>query len=101
MTIMPVSHSTASGAKKRNFRRVSTDVSPVPKGRGTLGSSNIRPDLSQMLDSLNNSNRALFRRSLREVLQDRDDVLERLAAARQANDTRSEALYESLHKKLV
>ncbi len=62
--------------------------------------TNVRPDLSQMLDAMNNSNRALFHRSFCEVLQDQDDVMERLALARQANDTRSEALYETLRKKL-
>ncbi len=100
MSVVPVSHSTASGTEKKNSRRVSTDISPVPKGRGTSGSNNIRSDLSQMLEVMNTSNRALFQRSLREVLQDQDDVMERLALARQENDASSEALYETLRKKL-
>jgi len=49
---------------------------------------------------MENSNRALFRRSLREVLLDLDDVAERLSLARQAQDNRSVSLYEGLRDKL-
>ncbi len=49
MTVVPVTHSTASGAKKKNSRRVSTDISPFQNGHGTSGSSTVRSDLSQML----------------------------------------------------
>ena len=101
MSVVPVTHSTASSGKKKS-RRVSTDVSPVPKSRGVSGSrvSNVRSDLSQILEAMENSNRALFRRSLREVLLDLDDVAERLSLARQAQDNRSVSLYEGLRDKL-
>ena len=74
----------------------------MPKSRGVSGSrvSNVRSDLSQILKAMENSNRALFHRSLHEVLLDLDDVTERLALVRQANDTRSVTLYEGLHEKL-
>jgi hypothetical protein len=53
-----------------------------------------------MHDAMNNSNHALFHHSYHEVLQDQDYVMERLALDSEANDTRLEALYEKLHKKL-
>ncbi len=89
MIVVPVSHSTASGAKKKNSRRVSNDISPLPKGRGTIVPTNVRPDLSQMLDAMNNSNHSLFSHSFSEVVQDQDDVMKSLTLASQANDTRS------------
>jgi hypothetical protein len=99
MAVVFVSHSTASSSTKKTSRWLSNDISPLPKGRGTVVPSNVRPDLLQMLDAINHSNCALFHRLLHEVLQDRDDMLERLALDRQANDTSLEALYENLRKK--
>lgn len=58
--------------------------------------TNVHPDLLEMLDAMNNSNHALFRRLLREVLHDQDDMMERLALAMRANDTMSETLYDNL-----
>lgn len=77
---------------QKKSRPVSTNISPVPKSHGASGSksSNVCPNLSQMLEAMNNSNRALLCHSLCEVLQDLDDVLERLARARQANDEKIE-----------
>jgi hypothetical protein len=46
--------------------------------------TNVHPDLSKILDAMNNSIHAFFYRSLCEVLQDQDDAMERLALARQA-----------------
>jgi hypothetical protein len=90
ISVGPFSNRNACDAKIT--RTVSTNISPVPKSHGASGSksSNVCPDLSQMLEAMNNSNRALLCRSLCEVLQDLDDVLERLARARQVNDEKIE-----------
>ncbi len=100
MSVVPISHSTALVQKKKNSRCVSIDISPVPKGHGTFGSNNVHSDILHLLDAMNNSNRLQFQHSLCEVLQDQDDVMERLVLARQANDTTSDALYKNLRKKI-
>ncbi len=46
------------------------------------------------------SNRALFRRSIWEVLQDHDEVMERLENARINNDSATLSFYDNLRKKL-
>ncbi len=86
IVVAPVCHSTATTTRKRNARRVSTDISPRNNGHGSLGNSSARADISQLMDAFNQSNNALFRRSVREVLQDHDDVMDRLAAARATNN---------------
>jgi hypothetical protein len=98
MSVVSGSHSTAPSSKK-NSRHVSNDISPLPKGLGMVVPTNVHPDLLQMLNTMNNSNHALFHRSLCNVLHDQDDMMERLALARRANDTMSETLYDNLHKK--
>ncbi len=102
MAVVPTAQSTST-SRPRNARRVYTNT---PPNRGNSASSrnlsgtNLRPELQQMMDAMAESNRALFCRSLREILQDHDEVMERLHHARVNNDSISESFYNNLRKKL-
>jgi hypothetical protein len=53
-----------------------------------------------MMDVIAESNRALFCHSLREVLQDHDEVMERLHNAWVNNDSAIKLFYDNLRNKL-
>jgi hypothetical protein len=99
--VAPVSHSTAATTtRKRNARRVSSDISPHTDGCGSTRSSNVRAEISQMMEAFTQSNNALFRRSYKEILQDHDDVMDRLAAAHTTNNQDRLLFYENIRKKI-
>ncbi len=65
-----------------------------------VSGSNLHPEFQQMMEAMTASNRDLFHCSFREVLQDHDEVMERLQIARSNNDSATELFYSNLHKKL-
>ncbi len=104
MTVLPVANSTSTTPRPVNTRRVSiTSVnrhSGVHQVSSNLG-SNTHFDRAGIIDALNESNRSLFRRSYKEVIEDLDLVKERLVQARNENDHDEVELYNNLHKKLL
>jgi hypothetical protein len=100
IAVAPVSHSTATTTRKRNATCVSTDISPHNNGCGSLGNSNAHAEISQMMEVFTQSNHALFHRSYREVLQDHDNVMERLTVACATNNNDQKQFYDNLQKKL-
>ncbi len=62
--------------------------------------SNSRPEISHFMEAMNASNRSLFRRSIKEILEDYDLVKDRLAQARSDNDAKALDLYNNLRKNL-
>jgi hypothetical protein len=52
------------------------------------------------MEAMNASNRSLFRRSIKEILEDYDLVKDRLAQARSDNDAKALDLYNNLRKNL-
>ncbi len=61
----------------------------------------MHPETSHFLEAMNASNKSLFRRSCKEVLEDLDMVKERLAQARYNNDADEIELYNNLCKNLL
>ncbi len=99
LVVVPVSHSTALTTRKKNVHHVSSDVS-LHHGSGSLGNSTAPAEILQLMNAFTQSNNALFSRSYREVLQDHNNVVERLAAACAINNNDQMAFYDNLQKKL-
>jgi hypothetical protein len=102
MIVLPASNSTATTPRPMNVRRVSTGS----QSRRTSGlvtnstGSDSHREISSFMEAMNASNRSLFRRSYKEVLEDYDMAKQRLAQARADNDDDDEKLYSNLLKKL-
>ena len=98
MRVVPVAQSTGTTPRPVNSRRVSTSSQCR---RISNGDSSHDSRFSEMMQMMESSNRKLFRRSYREVLEDYDVMKARLAKARADNDIESEQLFDDLCKKLL
>ncbi len=102
--MVPVVNSTITTPRPVNSRCISTG-SFSRRGSSSQASlvstSHRHHDMQGIMDAMNSSNRALFRRSYKEVLEDFDLVNERLVPAHTENDRDGVELYNNLRKKLV
>ncbi len=104
MTVVPVANSTSTTPRPVNTRRISiTSVNRRNGGHQVSSNlaSNAHFDRAGIIEALNESNRSLFRRSYKEVIEDLDLVKERLVQARNENDHDEVELYNNLRKKLL
>lgn len=62
--------------------------------------NNMHPEISNLMEAMNASNKSLFHHLYKEVLEDYDIVKERLVRAHQDNNTEAEDLYNNMHKSL-
>jgi hypothetical protein len=101
MEVVPVSNSTAITPRPVNARCVSTGSQRHrSSGQQPNSLSNSRPEISHFMEAMNASNRSLFRRSIKEILEDYDLVKNRLAQARSDDDAEALDLYNNLRKNL-
>ncbi len=104
MAVVPVVNSTIATPRPVNSRHISTggfSRRGSSSQASLVSASHRHHDMQGIMDAMNSSNRALFRRSYKEVLEDFDLVNERLVRARTENDRDGVELYNNLCKKLV
>ncbi len=105
MALIPISNSASTTPRPVNTRHVSSGSLSRRGSNGqilstTSSNNNMHPELSHFMEAMNASNKSLFRRSYKEVLEDYDIVKERLVRARQDNDVEAEDLYNNMRKNL-
>ncbi len=101
MAIVPVVNTTTTTPRPVSSRRMSTGGESHRNQASSLSASNRVSDMQGIMEMMNSSNCALFRRSYKEVIEDLDLIKERLVQARNEEDHVDIELYNNLHKKLL